>query len=106
METDYYQFSMDDGNDEQIFDIHCVTEETDIFRNGGIEDITRLVLDQSKITGSDVNVIVKGRPMSVVDLSAYIRLSIDPMAHTIPAAFYRNSNRDLIIEYVPTKSGE
>lgn len=60
METDYYQFSMDDGNDEQIFDIHCVTEETDIFRNGGIEDITRLVLDQSKITGSDVNVIVKG----------------------------------------------
>ena len=52
---------MNDGNDEQIFDVHCVAEETDLFRNGGIEDITRLVLDQSKITGSDVNVIVKGR---------------------------------------------
>ncbi len=61
-ETDYYQFSIhDDNNDEQIFDIHCVAEETDIFRNGGIEDITRLIVDQSKITGSDVNVIVKGK---------------------------------------------
>ena len=28
---------------------------------------------------------------------------IDPLAHTIPAAFYRNSDRDLIIEYIPTK---
>ena len=27
------------------------------------------------------------------------------MAHTIPAAFYRNLNNDLIIEYVPTKTG-
>lgn len=52
---------MVDGNDEQIFDVHCVAEETDLFRNGGIEDITRLVLDQSKITGTDVNVIVKGK---------------------------------------------
>lgn len=60
-ETDYYQFSMNDGKDEQIFDVHCVAEETDLFRNGGIEDITRLVVDQSKITDSDVNVIVKGR---------------------------------------------
>ncbi|CAF1246383.1 unnamed protein product [Rotaria sordida] len=84
--TDYYQFSFDDNNDEQIFDIHCVAEETDIFRNGGIEDITRLIVDHSKINGSDVNVIVK-----------------DPLAHTIPAAFYRNLSRDLIIEYVPTK---
>ena len=60
--TDYYQFSINDqDNDEQIYDIHCVTEETDIFRNGGIEDITRLIVDRSKITGSDVNVIVKGK---------------------------------------------
>ncbi|CAF1615421.1 unnamed protein product, partial [Adineta ricciae] len=85
-ETDYYQMSVNDNGDEQIFDIHCVSEETDIFRNGGIEDITRLIVDESKLNGSDVNVIVK-----------------DPFAHTIPAAFYRNFNRDLIIEYVPTK---
>ncbi len=52
--------SINDDTDEQIFDIHCVAEETDIFRNGGIEDITRLIVDQSKITGTDVNVIVKG----------------------------------------------
>ncbi len=32
-------------------------------------------------------------------------MCIDPFAHTIPAAFYRNLNRDLIIEYVPTKLG-
>lgn len=51
----------DDGND-QIFDIHCVSEETDIFRNGGLEDITRLIVDESKLNGSDVNVIVKGSP--------------------------------------------
>ena len=31
---------------------------------------------------------------------------VDPFAHTIPAAFYRNFNRDLIIEYVPTKLGK
>ncbi|CAM4895437.1 unnamed protein product [Rotaria socialis] len=85
-ETDDYQFSVDDNNDEQIFDIHCVIEETDLFRNGGVDDITRLIVDQSKINASDVNVIVK-----------------DPSAHTIPAAFYKNLNRDLIIEYVPTK---
>lgn len=30
---------------------------------------------------------------------------VDPMAHTIPAAFYRNLANDLIIEYVPTKPG-
>jgi hypothetical protein len=52
--------SINDDTDEQIFDIHCVAEETDIFRNGGIEDITRLIVDHSKSTGSDVNVIVKG----------------------------------------------
>lgn len=53
--------SINDDTDEQIFDIHCVAEETDIFRNGGIEDITRLIVDHSKSTGSDVNVIVKGK---------------------------------------------
>jgi hypothetical protein len=31
---------------------------------------------------------------------------LDPLAHTIPAAFYRNLNNDLIIEYVPIKSGK
>ncbi|CAF4902060.1 unnamed protein product, partial [Rotaria socialis] len=36
-ETDDYQFSVDDNNDEQIFDIHCVIEETDLFRNGGVD---------------------------------------------------------------------
>lgn len=34
-----------------------------------------------------------------------VLFKIDPLAHTIPAAFYRNINRDLIIEYVPTKLG-
>lgn len=88
-QTDYYQFSLtDENNDEQIYDIHCLAEEVDIFRNGGIEDITRLIVDRNKFQGSDVNVIVK-----------------DPFAHTIPAAFYRNSDRDLVIEYVPTKTG-
>ena len=53
--------SVNDNGDEQIFDIHCVSEETDIFRNGGIEDITRLIVDESKLNGSDVNVIVKGK---------------------------------------------
>jgi hypothetical protein len=45
-----------------------VIEETDIFRNGGIEDITRLIVDQSKINGSDVNVIVKGKSKRKVSL--------------------------------------
>ena len=60
---DYYQLSVIDHEDEQLFDIHCVEEETDIFRNGGIDDITRLIVDQSKIQGNDVNVIVKGKSM-------------------------------------------
>ncbi len=50
-----------DDNNEQIFNIHCVTEENDIFRNGGIEDIARLIIDQSKIITDNVNVIVKGK---------------------------------------------
>jgi len=104
--TDYYQFSINDNNDEQIFDIHCVAEETDIFRNGGIEDITRLIVDQSKINGSDVNVIVKGKEEKKnFVFQKKISLFIDPLAHTIPAAFYRTIDRDLIIEYVPTKLG-
>ena len=49
-----------DEDEEQIFEIHCVTEETDLFRNGGIEDIARLIIDHSKISTNDVNVIVKG----------------------------------------------
>jgi len=49
-----------DDNNQQLFDIHCVAEETDLFRNGGIEDIARLTIDQSKIITDDVNVIVKG----------------------------------------------
>jgi hypothetical protein len=49
-----------DDNNQQLFEIHCVAEETDLFRNGGIEDIARLTIDQSKIITDDVNVIVKG----------------------------------------------
>ena len=106
-ETDYYQFSIQDkNNDEQIFDIHCVAEETDIFRNGGVEDITRLIVDQSKITDSDVNVIVKGINEGIIPMANIRFFFADPLAHTIPAAFYRNLNRDLIIEYVPTRLGE
>jgi hypothetical protein len=52
--------SIINNNDEQLFEIHCVVEETDIFRNSGIEDITRLIVDHSKIITGDVNVIVKG----------------------------------------------
>jgi hypothetical protein len=33
-------------------------------------------------------------------------LVLDPLAHTIPAAFYRNSNGDLVIEYIPVKAGK
>lgn len=58
--SDFYHLSIVEKSSEQIFDIHCVEEETDIFRNGGIDDITRLIVDQSKIQGNDVNVIVKG----------------------------------------------
>jgi hypothetical protein len=58
---DYYQLSITDDDEEQLFDIHCVAEETDLFRNGGIEDIARLIIDHSKILTDDVNVIVKGR---------------------------------------------
>ncbi|CAF1398822.1 unnamed protein product [Adineta steineri] len=86
-EIDYYQLSIKNDNNEQLFDIHCVAEETDILRNGGVEDITRIIVDQSKIIAEDVNVIVK-----------------DPLAHTIPAAFYRNMNKDLVIEYIPVRT--
>ena len=58
--ADEYQFSIVDNDEEQLFGIYCVAEETDIFRNGGLDDITRLIVDKSKINDSDVNVIVKG----------------------------------------------
>jgi hypothetical protein len=58
---DYYQLSIVNDNNEQLFDIHCVAEETDILRNGGVEDITRIIVDQSKIITDEVNVIVKGK---------------------------------------------
>lgn len=84
-----------------------MAEETDIFRNGGIDDITRVIVDQSKITGSDVNVIVKGTRFEtkISKRESPLCSFLDPLAHTIPAAFYRNMNHDLIIEYVPTKLG-
>ena len=53
--------SIIDDSDELVFDIHCVAEETDLFRNSGIEDITRLIIEQSTINAEDVNVIVKGK---------------------------------------------
>ncbi len=53
--------SIVNDNNEQLFDIHCVAEETDILRNGGVEDITRIIVDQSKIITDEVNVIVKGK---------------------------------------------
>jgi len=58
---DYYQLSIVNDTNEQLFDIHCVAEETDILRNGGVEDITRIIVDQSKIITDEVNVIVKGK---------------------------------------------
>ncbi|CAF3317527.1 unnamed protein product, partial [Rotaria sp. Silwood2] len=30
----------------------------------------------------------------------------DALAHTIPAAFYRNLSRDLVIEYIPVRIGK
>ncbi|UJR14889.1 hypothetical protein I4U23_001873 [Adineta vaga] len=86
-DIDYYQLSVTTDSNEQLFDIHCVAEEIDILRNGGVEDITRIIVDQSKMIAEDVNVIVK-----------------DPLAHTIPAAFYRNLNKDLVIEYIPVRT--
>jgi hypothetical protein len=53
--------------DEPVFQIHCVSEETDLFRNGGIEDIARLIIDQNKISTNDVNVIVKGERKKFID---------------------------------------
>ncbi|CAF1278454.1 unnamed protein product [Rotaria sordida] len=86
--TGYYQLNIiDDDNNKQLFDIYCLTERIDIFRNGGIEDITRLIIDRNKIIGDDINVIVK-----------------DALAHTIPAAFYRDLSRDLVIEYIPVRT--
>jgi hypothetical protein len=61
LSLDYYQLSIIDDAHEQVFDIHCVAEEIDLFRNSGIEDITRLIIDQSNIIADDVNVIVKGK---------------------------------------------
>lgn len=49
-----------DNDNEQVFNIHCVVEETDLFRNGGIEDIARLIIDHNKLSTDNVNVIVKG----------------------------------------------
>ncbi|CAF3702812.1 unnamed protein product, partial [Rotaria sp. Silwood1] len=87
-ETGYYQLNIiDDDDEKQLFDIYCITEKIDVFRNGGIEDITRLIIDRTKIIGDDINVIVK-----------------DGLAHTIPAAFYRNLSRDLVIEYIPVRT--
>jgi hypothetical protein len=97
--------SIIDDNDELIFDIHCVAEETDLFRNSGIEDITRLIIEQSTINAEDVNVIVKGKIRKEILLVKINSSVIDPLAHTIPAAFYRNSNGDLVIEYIPVKPG-
>ena len=34
-----------------------------------------------------------------------LSFEIDPFAHTIPAAFYRNLDNDLIIEYIPVRPG-
>ncbi|CAM4749067.1 unnamed protein product [Rotaria magnacalcarata] len=82
-----YQLTIIDEDDPQLYDLFCITEEIDLFRNGGIEDITRIIIDHKKVFAGDVNVIVK-----------------DPLAHTIPAAFYRNSNRDLVIEYIPVRA--
>ncbi|CAF4496856.1 unnamed protein product, partial [Rotaria sp. Silwood2] len=86
--TGHYQLSIIDNDEKQLFDIYCIAEKLDIFRNGGIEDITRLIIDRNKIIGDDINVIVK-----------------DALAHTIPAAFYRNLSRDLVIEYIPVRIG-
>jgi hypothetical protein len=61
---DIYQLSI---TDEPVFEIHCVSEETDLFRNGGIEDIARLIIDQNKISTDDVNVIVKGKRKELND---------------------------------------
>jgi hypothetical protein len=70
-----------------------------------MEDITRLIVDESKLNGNDVNVIVKGKKKNFFHSKMISFLFVDPLAHTIPAAFYRNFNRDLIIEYVPIKRG-
>ncbi|CAF1303393.1 unnamed protein product, partial [Didymodactylos carnosus] len=83
-----YQLSIIENGDENLYDIYCIEDYMEIFRNGGINDITRMIIDKDKVTEGDINVIVK-----------------DPTAHTIPAAFYRNDERDLIIEYVPTHHG-
>ncbi|CAF3378932.1 unnamed protein product [Rotaria socialis] len=82
-----YQLTIIDEDDQQLYDLFCITETIDLFRNGGIEDITKIIIDHKKVFADDVNVIVK-----------------DPLAHTIPAAFYRNSNRDLVIEYIPVRA--
>lgn len=59
---DCYRLIVSDGvTEEQTFDIHCVAEETDFLRNGGIEDIARIIIHHSKLSSDDVNVIVKGK---------------------------------------------
>ena len=47
--------------EEHPHEIHCVAEETDLLRNGGIEDIARIIIHHSKLSSEDVNVIVKGQ---------------------------------------------
>lgn len=70
---DCYQLIISDGmTDEQhIHEIHCVAEETDLLRNGGIEDIARIIIHHSKLTSDDVNVIVKGQ-LNNNDSSRYL----------------------------------
>lgn len=59
---DCYRLMISNGvSEEQTFDIHCVVEETDFLRNGGIEDIARIIIHHSKLSSDDVNVIVKGK---------------------------------------------
>ena len=55
-----YQLNIIDDHHTQLHDIHCISEELDVMRNGGIEDITRIVIDRSKVITDNVNVIVKG----------------------------------------------
>ena len=59
---DSYQLIISDGmTDEHAHEIHCVAEETDLLRNGGIEDIARIIIHHSKLSSDDVSVIVKGQ---------------------------------------------
>ena len=59
-QIDVYQLIIRNDSEEYRFDIHCVSEEMDLLRNGGVEDIARVIIDHSKISSDNVNVIVKG----------------------------------------------